>query len=71
MRDEVLEAVAVAHFRILRDGRVIVSLAKPTNFSRLNDVILDTLREWRFHPAMNQGVAVDSEAEVRLLITVQ
>jgi protein TonB len=71
MRDEVLEAVAVAHFRILHDGRVIVSLAKPTNFSRLNDVILDTLREWRFHPAMNKGVAVDSEAEVRLLITVQ
>jgi periplasmic protein TonB len=71
MRDEVLEAVAVAHFRVLHDGRVTVSLAKPTDFSRLNDVILDTLREWRFHPAMNKGVAVDSEAEVRLLITVQ
>jgi len=71
MREEVLEAVAVAHFRVLRDGRVIVSLAKPTEFSRLNDVILDTLREWRFHPAMNNGVAVDSEAEVRLLIKVQ
>jgi protein TonB len=71
MRDEVLEAVAVAHFRVLHDGRAIVSLAKPTDFSRLNDIILDTLREWRFHPAMNKGVAVDSEAEVRLLITVQ
>jgi periplasmic protein TonB len=72
MREDVLEAVAVAHFRVLRDGRVIVSLAKPTDFSRLNDVILDTLREWRFRPAMNQGgVAVDSEAEVRLLIKVQ
>jgi len=71
MRDEVLEAVAVAHFRVLHDGRVIVSLAKPTDYSRLNDLILDTLSEWRFHPAMNRGVAVDSEAEVRLLITVQ
>jgi len=72
MREDVLEAVAVAHFRVLRDGRVIVSLAKPTDFSRLNDVILDTLREWRFRPALNQGgVAVDSEAEVRLLIKVQ
>jgi periplasmic protein TonB len=70
MRDEVLEAVAVAHFRVLHDGRVIVSLPKPTDFSRLNDIILDTLREWRFRPAMNKGVAVDSEAEVRLLITV-
>jgi periplasmic protein TonB len=71
MRQEVLQAVAVAHFKVLHDGRVIVSLAKPTDFSRLNEVILDTLREWRFHPAMNKGVAVDSEAEVRLLIKVQ
>jgi len=71
MRDEVLQAVAVAHFRVFHDGRVIVSLAKPTDFSRLNDIILDTLNEWRFRPAMSKGVAVDSEAEVRLLITVQ
>jgi periplasmic protein TonB len=71
MREEVLEAVAIVHFKVFHDGRVIVSLAKPTDFSRLNEVILDTLREWRFHPAMNKGVAVDSEAEVRLLIKVQ
>jgi protein TonB len=71
MRDEVLQAVAVAHFRVFHDGRVVVSLAKPTDFSRLNDIILDTLHEWRFRPAMSKGVAVDSEAEVRLLITVQ
>jgi protein TonB len=50
---------------------VIVSLAKATEFDRLNDVILDTLREWRFHPAMSKGVAIDSQAEVRLLVTVR
>jgi protein TonB len=71
MRDEVMEAVAVAHFTVFRDGRVNVSLAKATDFDRLNDIILDTLREWRFHPAMSRGVAIDSQAEVRLLITVQ
>jgi protein TonB len=71
MRDEVMQAVAVAHFRVAHDGHATVSLVKPTDFSRLNEVILDTLREWRFRPATNQGVAVDSEAEVRLLITVR
>jgi len=71
MRNEVLEVVAVAHFRVLHDGRVIVSLVKSTNFSRLNETILCTLREWRFRPAMNNGTAVDSEAEIRLLITVR
>jgi len=71
MRDEVLEAVAVARFSVSRDGRAVVSLSKPTEFSRLNNVILQTLRKWRFHPASRNGVAIDSDAEVRLLITVQ
>jgi protein TonB len=71
MRDEVLQAEAVARFRVSHDGNATVSLAKPTDFSRLNDIILDTLRTWRFHPASRNGVAIDSDAEVRLLITVQ
>jgi protein TonB len=71
MRDEVLEAVAVARFSVSHDGSAVVSLSKPTEFSRLNNVILKTLRKWRFHPASRNGVAIDSDAEVRLLITVQ
>lgn len=71
MRDEVLEAVAVARFQVSHDGKAMVSLTKPTDFSRLNDIILETLRQWRFRPALRNGVAVDSSAEVRLLITVQ
>ena len=71
MRDEVLEAIAVARFRVSHDGRSVVSLSKPTEFSRLNAIILETLRQWRFHPASRNGVAIDSDAEVRLLITVR
>lgn len=71
MRDEVLEAVAVARFQVSSRGDVVVSLTKPTDFSRLNDIILETLRTWRFHPASRNGVAIDSEAQIRLLITVQ
>lgn len=71
MRDEVIEAVAVARFRVSSRGEVAVSLTKPTDYSRLNDVILQTLRTWRFHPASRNGVAIDSDAQIRLLITVQ
>jgi periplasmic protein TonB len=71
MRDEVMEAVAVARFRVSSTGEVVVSLTKPTDYSRLNDVILQTLRTWRFHPASRNGVAIDSDAQIRLLITVQ
>ena len=71
MRDEVLEAVAVARFQVSSNGNFVVSLTKPTDFSRLNDSILETLRTWRFHPASRNGVAIDSDAQIRLLITVQ
>jgi periplasmic protein TonB len=71
MRDEVVEAVAVARFRVFHDGKVTVSLSEPTEFSQLNEIILETLQQWRFHPARRNGVAIDSDAEVHLRITVQ
>ena len=71
MRGEVLQAVAVARFQVSSTGEVAVSLTKPTDFPRLNDFILETLRTWRFRPAYRNGVAVDSDAQIRLLIAVQ
>jgi outer membrane biosynthesis protein TonB len=71
LRDEVLEATAVALFHVSREGKATVSLLSPTEFDELNDLILDTLGKWRFRPALKGGVAVDSAAEVRLRITVQ
>jgi periplasmic protein TonB len=71
MRDEVMQATAVARFHVGRDGSATVTLVTPTEFSELDELIIDTLRKWRFHPAVKNGVAIDSEAEVRLLITVR
>jgi periplasmic protein TonB len=71
MRDEVMQATAVVRFHVERDGKATVALITPTEFSGLDQLILETLRKWRFHPALKNGTAIDSEAEVRLLITVQ
>lgn len=71
MRDEVMQATAVARFHVGRDGSATVTLIASTEFSELDELIIDTLRKWRFHPAVKNGVAIDSEAEVRLRITVQ
>jgi protein TonB len=71
MRDEVMQAIAIARFEVSRDGTAKVSLLSATNYSELDDIILDTLRQWRFKPAMKNGVAIDSVADVRLLITVK
>ena len=71
MRDELMQATAVARFKVSHDGRATVVLLSETDSSELNDIIIDTLRKWRFLPATKDGVAVDSEADVRLLISVR
>jgi hypothetical protein len=71
MRDEVMHATAVARFEVSHDGRATVTLLTTTDYSELDDAILDTLKQWRFLPAIKNGVAIDSEADVRLLLSVQ
>jgi periplasmic protein TonB len=71
LREVAFEAVAVAHFEVSYDGSVKVTLAKPTADPRLNQILLSTLAQWRFFPAMKGGVAIDSAFDVRIPITVQ
>jgi len=71
LRENVFEAVAVAHFKVSYDGNVEVTLAKPTSNPRLNQILLDTLKSWKFFPAMKEGVATNSEFDIRIPVTVQ
>lgn len=71
MRDEVMRATAVVRFHVRRDGEAHATLITSTDYSELDDLILATLQQWRFSPAVRDGVKVDADAEVRLLITVQ
>jgi protein TonB len=71
MREEPFSAVAVARFRVSPEGNVNVTLIQPTPNPRLNQILLDTLKQWKFFPAMKDGVAVNSEFEVRIPVTVQ
>jgi periplasmic protein TonB len=71
MREDVFQAVAIAHFKVGPDGAVEVTLAQPTPNPRLNQILLETLRQWKFFPAMKDGVAIASEFDVRIPISVQ
>jgi protein TonB len=71
MRENPFQAVAIAHFKVAPDGAVEVTLAQPTPNPRLNQILLETLKEWKFFPAMKDGVAISSEFDVRIPITVQ
>ena len=71
LREDVMQTEAVAHFNVSFDGTSEVTLAKPTSSPRLNQVLLDTLKQWKFFPAVKNGVAIASSFDVRIPITVQ
>jgi protein TonB len=71
LRENVFRAVAIAHFKVSPDGAVEVTLEQPTPNPRLNQILLNTLRQWKFFPAMKDGIAINSEFDVRIPITVQ
>ncbi len=70
LRQDAINAIAVAHFIVKADGSDEVVLSQPTANPELNQVLINTLKEWRFFPAIKSGVAIDSEFDVRIPITV-
>ncbi|HZC47176.1 MAG TPA: TonB family protein [Candidatus Acidoferrum sp.] len=71
LREDVMQTEAVAHFKVSFDGVIEVTLEKPTTSPRLNQVLLDTLKQWKFFPAVKNGVAIESAFDVRIPISVQ
>ncbi|HLX04958.1 MAG TPA: TonB family protein [Candidatus Binatus sp.] len=71
LREDVIQTEAVARFNVSFDGVSEVTLEKPTASPRLNQVLLDTLKQWKFFPAVKNGVAIPSSFEVRIPISVQ
>jgi len=69
--DQAIEMVALARFDIRPDGTAAVELVQPTPNPALNRVILDTLRTWRFFPALERGRPVASTQEVRVRLEVR
>jgi len=70
LREDVLQTEAIALFTVSPDGDVAVGLTKATDNPRLNRVLLDALRRWKFFPAIRNGVAINSTVEVRIPISV-
>jgi periplasmic protein TonB len=71
LREDALDAVAVAHFEVGYDGHAEVTLTQPTMNPQLNELLLATLRQWRFAPATRNGVAVESAFDIRIPVTIQ
>ncbi|MFC0402316.1 energy transducer TonB [Paraburkholderia rhizosphaerae] len=70
LREDAFQAIATARFSVHRDGSVDVELIKPTHNPRLNQLLLDALKKWRFFPAMKDGEPIDSTQDVRVHFNV-
>lgn len=71
LREQPLHEVAIAHFKVASDGTAVVMLAQPTANARLNAILLETLKQWRFAPAVKDGVAIASQFDIRIPIDVE
>jgi protein TonB len=61
----------MARFRVGADGGAEVELVEPTSDPDLNRVLLESLRRWRFFPAMQGGKPVASTIDIRIPISVR
>jgi periplasmic protein TonB len=71
LREFAFKAVALARFTVHINGSVDVELVKPTANPRLNQLVLQTLRSWRFFPAMKNGQPVQSEQDIRIHLNIE
>ena len=71
LRALAFKSSALARFHIAVDGSAEVELAKPTPIPRLNRILLDTLKKWRFMPAIKNGQPVSSTEEILVKIEVK
>jgi protein TonB len=71
LRADVFHAEAIARFQVLPDGTAQVTLVRPTPNPRLNYLLLETLKQWRFFPAVREGKAVASVVEIRIPIAIE
>ncbi len=70
LREQAYRTVAIAHLVIHTDGSVAVELVKPTPYPRLNQIVVETLRGWRFAPALQNGHPAETQQNVRVHFNV-
>jgi protein TonB len=71
LRREVFQSSVMVRFHIAADGSAEVELTQPTQNVRLNRIVMDSLKKWRFMPAIKNGKPVASIEEVLVKIEVK
>ncbi|HVZ80614.1 MAG TPA: energy transducer TonB [bacterium] len=70
LRDQNLKTHVVIEFLITAQGVVTPRLLDPSGNDELDAIALKTASKWRFKPATNANVAIDSKTRLRILFEV-
>ena len=71
LRQEAMSAQALARFTVKPDGTASVELIKASPNVRLNQLLLDTLKNWRFFPALKEGKPTSSTEDILIKIEIK
>lgn len=71
LRQNAFQAVAIAHFVVAADGSDQVTLIQPTPSPAINEVLLRTLKQWKFFPATLHGQPVMSQFNLKIPVSIQ
>lgn len=70
LRDEAISVIAMARFHINPDGTASVELIKATQNPRINQLIINTLKTWKFFPALQDGKPIPSTQDIKVNVNV-
>ena len=71
LRREAFNSSVLVRFHVAVDGSAEVELTRPTQDVRLNRIVMDSLKKWRFMPAIRDGKPVASTEEILVKIEVK
>ena len=71
LKEEAFSSAALARFHVAADGSVEVELVRPTPDPRLNHILLETLKKWRFMPAIMNGKPVATTQDLTVNFEVK
>ena len=71
LRREAFSTSAMARFHVAADGSTTVELLTPSQNPRLNHILLETLKTWKFAPATQGGNATESNFDIRVHFAVE
>ncbi|MBV9522653.1 MAG: TonB family protein [Alphaproteobacteria bacterium] len=71
LRRRRIAVVAIVLFRIAPDGSATVELLQATDDPRLNQVLIEGFKRWRFFPALERDKPVATTLQLRVPIDVR